>query len=129
MGNLLRAAAIIVGLAVLGRLYVASQGSSHAPPLADTTEAGAVHIKGGPVLACTNKDDLDRVQNYLVRGERAAALKAIHELVGSNLCTMLADREKVIIEHVGLSDSVHEAVRRPGEMAAYWMTADHIGQQ
>ena len=119
--DVLKAGVVVIGLVAVG-WYLLGDRTSHqgaTPP----KEFGAGHIKGGPVLGCTDKADLKRVLHYFVQGDKVAATKAMTDLVDSHRCVTFKDKEKVFIEHTGSSEM---AVRRPGEPDAYWTMSERV---
>jgi hypothetical protein len=76
------------------------------------------------VLGCTDEADLKRVLHYFVQGDKAAATKAMTDLVDSHRCVMFEDKEKVFIEHADFSGETE--VRRPGEAIMYWTISERV---
>ena len=119
--DVLKAVVVVIGLIAVGWFLLGDRTSHQraTPP----KEFGAGHIKGGSLLGCTDEADLKRVLHYFVQGDKAAATKAMTDLVDSHRCVTFEDKEKVFIEHTGSSEM---AVRRPGEPDTYWTMSERV---
>jgi hypothetical protein len=81
------------------------------------------HIKHGQALACRDEADLARVLRYFAHGQQAAAVEAMARLIVSRRCILLANNEKVLVEHVNSGVTL---VRRPGESLIYWTQSERV---
>ena len=96
--DVLKAGVVVIGLVAVGWFLLGDRTSHQSATL--PKEFGAGHIKGGPLLGCTDEADLKRVLHYFVQGDKAAATKAMTDLVElTSVCDVRGQGEGVHRTH------------------------------